>query len=368
MDKNISSVLNCKNLRTGFTTGACATAAAAAACKALCRGNFSTTVKITLPKKQQVQFAVSRQEIGKGWARASVIKDAGDDPDVTHGSEVIVTLRPHNTSQKNITFLAGDGIGRVTRPGLQLAVGEAAINPVPRRMITEAITTVLKRHGRPNNGLDITVSIPNGEMLALKTLNKRLGITGGLSILGTSGIVIPYSCSAWIDSIYRSIDVARACKLHHLLASTGSTSENAVLKRMSFAVEARVNMGNFVGDVLKYLYSRPVKRLTIAGGFAKITKLAQGHLNLHSSRSQINIAELAKWIAALSNDRALFTAVQKVDTVKQVFGILSPQARFKLGHAIARRAQAIANSVIENKFQVDILMIDQQGKILGYAD
>src|SRR5260221_7877830 len=190
-----------------------------------------------------------------------------------------------------IGFRAGPGVGTVTRPGLPLAVGEPAINPGPRRMIAAALAELTGDAMPPD--LIVTISIPGGEALAAKTLNGRLGIVGGLSVLGTTGIVIPYSCSSWIHSIHRGIDVARAAGIAHIAAATGSTSEAAVAQLHSLPEIALIDMGDFVGGTLKYLRRHPVGRLTLAGGFGKLAKLAGGHLDLHSARSRLDIGWLA---------------------------------------------------------------------------
>ena len=223
---------------------------------------------------------------------ASVIKDAGDDPDVTDKAEVVATLRLRGDGG-GIRFVAGEGVGTVTRAGLPIPPGEPAINPVPRRMMTEMLEAEAIRTGHGLD-LDVEIAIPGGAELALRTLNPRLGIVGGLSILGTTGIVIPYSCSSWIHSIHRGVDVARAAGLAHIAACTGSTSERTVQALYDLPDMALLDMGDFAGGTLKYLKRKPVARVTLAGGFAKLAKLAQGHLDLHSSRSEVDVGDLAQ--------------------------------------------------------------------------
>ena len=223
--------------------------------------------------------------MGDGWAEAGVVKDAGDDPDVTHGTTVIVRAEPGG---KGITFRAGPGVGTITKAGLPLPPGEPAINPVPRRMMEAEAAALGFADVR------LTVSIPGGAEIAQKTWNPRLGIDGGLSILGTTGIVRPFSCAAWIASIHRGIDVARAAGLSHVAGTTGATSEKAVQNMFALPDHGMLDMGDFVGGMLKYLVRHPIERLTIGGGFAKLTKLAQGATDLHSDRSQVDFAALAE--------------------------------------------------------------------------
>ena len=287
-----------KPLKRGWTTGACATAAAKAACAALVGGEFPDPVEITLPSGQKVSFALARSDLGPDEAIAAIVKDAGDDPDVTHGAVVTATVRP-GAPGSGVTFRRGEGVGLVTRPGLPIPVGEPAINPVPRKMIAQAV----REAGGEGADFEVEISVPGGEAMAQRTMNPRLGILGGISILGTTGIVIPYSCSAWIHSIYRGIDVARAMGLTHVAGATGNASELAVQKHHGLHEVALIDMGDFVGGMLKYLRNHPVQRVTIAGGVAKMTKLAQGMLDLHSKRGAADLDALASVAASVAVDR-----------------------------------------------------------------
>jgi hypothetical protein len=236
-------------LRRGWTTGACATAATLAAYNGLLTGEFPDPVTITLPKGQTPSFALTRCHLGDGDASAAVTKDAGDDPDVTHGAVITSTVRP-GTPGTGVRFVAGPGVGTVTKPGLPLPVGEPAINPVPRRLMTEAIAQVAAAH-RGGGDVVVEISVDDGAQIARHTWNPRLGILGGISILGTTGVVVPYSCSAWIDSIRRGIDVARAAGHQHVAGCTGSTSEATVRRLYGLPDDALLDMGDFVGAVLK---------------------------------------------------------------------------------------------------------------------
>src|ERR1700730_922363 len=201
------AVLPARPLRRGLNPGNCAAAAAKAAYAALLTGEFPDPVEVTLPRGERPAFALAMQHIVTGAATAGIVKDAGDDPDVTHGALILATVRAGPAGQ-GVTFRAGDGVGTVTRPGLPLPPGEPAINPAPRAMIREAIAEVAALHGRAGDVV-VEISVLGGEKIAERTLNGRLGIVGGLSILGTTGIVVPYSCAASIHSIHRGIDVAR---------------------------------------------------------------------------------------------------------------------------------------------------------------
>ena len=221
-------------LRRGWTTGACATAAAKAAMTALLTGNFPDPVTIVLPKGERPAFPLALEKLETESARAGIVKDAGDDPDVTHGATIIAEVS-FGAPGSGIVFAAGEGVGTVTRAGLPIPPGEPAINPVPRQMIAAELKMLCRAHGKQADVL-VTLSIPGGAAIAEKTWNPRLGIIGGLSILGTTGIVHPFSCAAWIHSIHRGVDVARAAGLKHIAGSTGSTSEEAVKALHSSAI------------------------------------------------------------------------------------------------------------------------------------
>jgi cobalt-precorrin-5B (C1)-methyltransferase len=336
-----------KELRRGWTTGACAAAAAKSACSALLGHGFLDPSEITLPRGETPLFAISHREAGDGWAKACIIKDAGDDPDVTHGALICAKV---SHGKKGLRFLAGEGVGTVTKPGLPIAVGEPAINPVPRLMIDAAIADVLE--GSPPN-FDIEISVKDGEALAAKTWNPRLGIVGGLSILGTTGIVRPYSCSAWIASIHRGVDVARALGRSHLIAATGATSEATVRALYAMPEGDCLDMGDFVGGTLKYLRRHPVDRLTIAGGIGKLTKLAQGAMDLHSGRSQVDFEALARLTGQ--------PAVAQANTALEAYTILGKP----MAEAVAAKAKAQAEETVRGAVAVEVIMVSRSGAVLA---
>ncbi len=351
-------------LRRGWTTGACATAATKAAYTALLTGSFPDPVTITLPKGEQPAFALAREALDDGRASAAIVKDAGDDPDVTHLALVGATLRLGEAGS-GVVFKAGPGVGTVTKAGLPLDVGEPAINPVPRRMMQAVITEVAEAHGAAGD-VEIEISVDGGEDLAAKTWNPRLGILGGLSILGTTGVVVPFSCSAWIHSIHRGIDVARANKLPHVAACTGSTSEAAVQKRYALAEIALLDMGDFVGGLLKYLRKHPLPRLTLGGGFGKLCKLAAGHLDLHSGRSQVDFDLLAKTLESLGATTDLIAESRRANTAKQVLD-MATAAGLPLADSIAAGARDQALAVLAGETEVEVLIFDRQGSLVGHA-
>ncbi|MEV4504017.1 cobalt-precorrin-5B (C(1))-methyltransferase [Streptomyces klenkii] len=352
-------------LRPGWTTGACATAATTAAYTALLTGGFPDPVTITLPKGQTPAFALAAEHAGDGRAMAGIVKDAGDDPDVTHGALVRATVRilPPGSG---VVFRAGPGVGTVTRPGLPLDVGEPAINPVPRQMMRDHVAAVAARHGGSGD-VEIEVSVDHGAEIARSTWNPRLGILGGISILGTTGIVVPYSCSAWIDSIRRGVDVARAAGRRHVAGCTGSTSEKVAVAVHGLPEDALLDMGDFAGAVLKYIRRHPVDRLTVAGGFAKLSKLAAGHLDLHSGRSQVDKGFLAELARRGGAGEELATAVATANTGLEALR-LCEAAGVPLGDLVAATARDEALAVLRGApVAVDVICIDRAGVIVGRA-
>jgi cobalt-precorrin-5B (C1)-methyltransferase len=352
-------------LRRGWTTGTCATAAAKAAYAALVTGEFPDPVEVTLPRGERPCFALALTRQDATSASAGVIKDAGDDPDVTHGALIVATVRPGAPSS-GVTFRAGLGVGTVTRPGLAIAPGEPAINPVPRQMIRAAVAEIAALANRAGD-VEVEIAIPDGAVLAAKTLNGRLGIVGGLSVLGTTGIVVPYSCAAWIASIHRGIDVARAAGLVHIAGATGASSEAAVRKLHDLPETALIDMGDFVGGMLKYIRTHPVPRVTIAGGVAKMSKLAQGLLDLHSKRGEIDLAALAERAEAAGGGAALRARIMAANTAAEAYGLAQADG-VRLGDAVAQAAQAVAARVVEGKgIAIDTVLFDRDGRQVGRA-
>lgn len=353
-------------LRRGWTTGACATAATKAAYTALLGGGFPDPVEITLPRGQTPAFALTHSQVaGSRWS-AAITKDAGDDPDVTHGAVITATVSAAGPGC-GVLFKAGPGVGTVTKPGLPLPVGEPAINPVPRRLIRTVIAELAQAH-QVAGDVEVEISVDDGAEIATHTWNPRLGIVGGLSILGTTGVVIPYSCSAWIDSIRRGIDVARSLGHQHVAGCTGSTSELSVRALYSLPEDALLDMGDFVGALLKYLARHPVARLTVGGGIGKISKLANGFLDLHSGRSQVDLPALAELCDQAGADAALSTRIRQANTALDALRI-AEQAGVGLGDLVARQARQVALTVLAPaEVAVDVVVIDRAGVIVGRCD
>jgi cobalt-precorrin-5B (C1)-methyltransferase len=351
-------------LRSGYTTGSCATATSLAAARLLLAGVSGEHAEITLPKGQSVSLPlVFTRRIEEGVAEAGTVKDAGDDPDVTHGA--IVFARVRLVPERGVRFLAGPGVGTVTRAGLALAIGEPAINPVPRRMMIGHLDALAEEHGYAG-GFEVTIGVENGESLALKTMNPRLGIVGGLSILGTTGIVRPFSCSAYIASIHQGIDVARANGYTHVAACTGNQSEDAMRARYGMPDIALIEMGDFVGAVLKHLRRAPIAKLSLCGGFGKVSKLAAGHMDLHSRHSSIDLPQLGRWAASAGASEALQARMCAANTSQEAL-LLARDEGIALGDIVCSHARRFAMTVVPEGIEVECFSIDRQGRIVGVA-
>ncbi|PID45694.1 MAG: cobalt-precorrin-5B (C(1))-methyltransferase [Proteobacteria bacterium] len=389
-------------LRTGLTTGSCATACTVAAAHCLLANKQLDSVEITLPKGKRVTMPITRLEYDADSATASTIKDGGDDPDATHGARVYVKLRlldratalqqaqddlptaPNKATKAKsfpseasalsqppqppaipIVFKAGEGVGSATRAGIVIPVGQPAINPVPRKMIREHLRELAATF-RYNDGFEVTVGVENGEKIALKTMNGRLGIVGGISILGTTGIVRPFSCSAYIASIHQGIDVVRANGMTHIAACTGNSSETFIQRQYDLPDMALIEMGDFAGAVLKYLRHHPVKRLSICGGFGKLSKLSVGHLDLHSRASSVDFDYLANCAKAEGADKPLQQQIQQANTSIEALN-LCQQRGIDLASRICSNALAVAKKTIQQDIWVEVWAVNRAGEKVGWA-
>lgn len=356
-------------LRTGLTTGTCATACCVAAVQALFTQAKNASVMVTLPKGKEVNLPIVDYVDIDGGIKTSTVKDAGDDPDATHGATVFVELRL--SSEVGVRFHAAKGIGTVTRTGLLLEVGEPAINPVPRKMMTSHLLNFAETY-LYEGGFEVSVGIENGENIAQKTMNPRLGILGGLSILGTTGIVRPFSCAAYIASIHQGIDVARANGVTHLAATTGNSSEAAIKEHYSLDDMALIEMGDFVGAVLKHIRKvesgddMQIHKLSICGGFGKISKLAQGHMDLNSRSSSIDLNALADLAASLGASDDIQAKMQNANTSVEALSLAQSLSK-PLGDLVCLKALQFAREYIPASIQLEVWTINRQGDFIGKA-
>lgn len=369
---------NAQPLRNGLTTGSCATACCVAAVRALLANKRPASVQITLPRGEQVDLEIiDYQEIEQG-IRTSTVKDAGDDPDATHGATLFVELRL--CPEAGVTFKAGQGVGTVTREGLPLEIGEPAINPVPRKMMTEHLNHyALTYHYQ--GGFEVSVGVVQGEQIALHTMNGRLGIIGGLSILGTTGIVRPYSCAAYIASIHQGISVACANGVQHIAASTGNASERAIQAQHHLSELSLIEMGDFVGAMLKYLSreknlilendqgkeSNRIHTLSVSAGFGKLTKLANGHLDLNSRQSRIDFQQLADIAASVGASAPLQAQILQANTSIEVLNMCR-DAGLCIAQPICERALAVVQGIAHPSLSLAVWAVDRQGRFLAHVE
>ncbi len=354
-----------KRLRSGFTTGACSAAAAKAAAVALSEGRCPDDIEIPFPDGSRKSFVLHSCHVDNNSATASIIKDAGDDPDVTNGAEISATVSSGQTTTErgncvilaNIFLCGGKGIGRVTKPGLAVQVGEPAINPVPRQMIVEAVGEVIE-----DKPVTISISVPDGEELAEKTLNKRLGILGGLSILGTTGIVRPVSADAWTATIQASLDVAKEAGLAEVVLSTGRTSEKGVQQLLGLPEEAYAMMGDYLEFSLREAAARDFKTVHIGGMWAKIMKAALRIPQTHVRNGALEIVDGAKLMADLGAKGDLLQLLEKSNTAREMLTHIEDQGKHDLVKAVCLKAREYCQEVTGG--QVKIYLIDHKAKVI----
>ena len=352
-----------RTLREGYTTGACATAAAKAATLGLVTGVVPEAVTIHLPAGRDATFALHRRQVEEGAVLCSVIKDAGDDPDVTHGAEICarVTFR----DEPGIELVGGKGVGTVTRPGLGLEIGGPAINPVPRRMITEAVTEAAGE-ALAGRGLRVEIAVPAGEELAKRTMNARLGIIGGISILGTTGIVKPWSTAAWRASVLQGIDVAAANGVDHVVLSTGGRSEKFAMDLYPELPEmAFVEMGEFTGQALKRAAARRIARVTLAGMIGKFSKLAQGHMMTHVAGNQVDPAFLAQLAREVGADDDLVAAIATANTARHAQELVVAAGCRAFFDALVERVRDQGRAVVKDAVAIEVVLFDFEGGVLA---
>lgn len=335
-------------LRSGLTTGSCATAATLAAFQSLLSHTPRQTVAITLPNGESLTLPVKECFFGPDSCTCSVVKDAGDDPDVTDGCLIVAEVKL--SSRPGVHFLPGHGVGIVTLPGLGIPIGEPAINPTPRTMITREVVRLLEQHDL-SCALDVRISVPGGETLAQKTFNPRLGITRGISIIGTSGIVRPFSSEAFVLSIRKEIQVAKALGCTHLVINSGAKSEKTLRERFPHLLpQAFVHYGNFIGETLRIAETEGIDRITMGIMIGKAVKLAEGHLDTHSKNAVMNKEFLLSIARESHCPVALFPRIAEITLVRELWQILADHPAFftcLLRHCYARCTPLLHHSHLE---------------------
>lgn len=351
-------------LKTGYTTGSCATAATKAAITQLLSGSSIDEVEIELPDGEPYYIKIEKTETeDNGSVTSTVIKYSGDDPDVTHQAEICSNVRL-NPAHQEVRFLQGIGVGKVTLPGLGLEIGGPAINKTPRAMMTHAVQEVLEEYGEsPSCGIDITISVPKGEELAKKTFNPKLGIVGGISIVGTSGIIRPFSSEAFVNSIRREVQVAKALNVQRLVLNSGAKSEK-YLKDLypDLASQAFVQYGNFIGESLNVANEEGIKKVTLGIMLGKAVKLAEGILDTHSKKSTMN-KEFIKSIAkAASCPDTVLEKIDQLNLARELWEII-PDTQHDFYQLIKAHCYDVTAPLLPDG-DLTILLITDKGELL----
>ncbi len=353
-------------LREGFTTGTSATAAVKGALLSIIKQEKQHKVKVQLPIDKILEIKTYSNRFAEDWAKASVIKDAGDDPDVTNGAEVGCEIQL--TTNREIQFVGGEGVGTVTLPGLELEVGEPAINPVPRKMMLSAVQKLLHDYDL-EFGMVISVFVINGKKLAKKTLNERVGIMNGLSILGTSGIVTPYSASSYIASIEQGIDVAVANGIYELVINSGARSEKYIKALYPrFTEQSFIHYGNWIGETLRKINNSDIHTVTIGIMLGKAIKLAYGRTDTHSCVSSWNkefVVKIAKESGYKSEEiETQILALNMGGRLIEIFPFVQEEAFFQtlLKHCYQHSKKEIPNT------HLSIYLIGKSGEIIKYKN
>jgi len=350
-------------MRTGFTTGTSATAGAKAAILAIIDQKKIDFVDVTLPKRSKIRIKIANCKFNKHSSTCTIVKDAGDDPDVTHGAEIITEV---SLIEKigEIEIDGGEGVGRVTKPGLGLEIGAAAINPTPKKMIKENILEVAKDL-LAKNGIKVLISVPRGMELALKTDNPRLGIIGGISILGTSGIVVPYSTASFAAAIRQSIEVTRAMGDDTVVLTTGGRSEDFARKIINLPDHCFVQMGDFSGYTVQVCAKKDIKKAYVAGFIGKLTKMAMGIKQTHVKGSKVDMEFLADLAMKCKATQDVIENIKKANTARHVFEIINEKNIADYFNMVCSETYKQLKKYSDNKFEIEVIMFDFDGKVIG---
>ena len=354
------------SLRSGYSTGTCAAAATKASLVTMLTGQKVSSIDVSLPKGRKANLTVA-------WTRtnpdssvtSSIIKDAGDDPDVTHGAEICSTVSLLS-SKRQVVIDGGVGVGRVTKPGLGLDLGKAAINPVPFQMIMraveEALGSTLKLHG-----IKVVISVPRGEEIAKQTDNPRLGIIGGISILGTTGIVRPYSTASFAASIRQSLDVSIAMGSEMVVLTTGGRSEDfsKVFFGSSVAEHAFIQVGDFIGYSIKQCLNKKVRKVTVAGFIGKLTKMAMGVKQTHVRGSHVSMEFMASIASECMASQATIENIRMANTARHVSEIIDSNRINGFHDTICRRVFDRLSEYSNGRIEIRVIMFEFDGKVKG---
>lgn len=347
-------------LRSGYTTGACATAASKAALLGLLGRDIPSLIPIRFPNGETLSLPVADVQWGEESVSAIVVKDAGDDPDVTHGHRIVSTIR--FSSHPGIHFLQGEGVGKVTLPGLGLEIGEPAINKVPRQMMEQELSALYQ------GGLDVTISVPDGRELAKRTFNPKLGIVDGISIIGTSGIVRPFSSEAFVEAIRREIEVAQALGCTHLVINSGAKSERYLkIEFPDLLPQAFVHFGNFIGETLRIADELHIPEVTMGIMIGKAVKLAEGFLDTHSKKVVMNKAFLKQLAIKSGCSQEALALIENLTLARELWEHLSEADASLFFTELLDNCYAHCRPLMSDG-KLTILLIDEEGHIFNWKE
>ena len=314
-------------------------------------------VEVKLPIGSEITLKITDFELNNGFSKCCVIKDAGDDPDITDKAKICAEVKK---IEKGIIIKGGWGVGKVTKPGLQIAVGEPAINPIPRKMILEEVSKVLP----PNQGAEVTIFVPGGEELAKKTFNPKLGIVGGISILGTTGIVEPMSEEAFKESLVPQIDIALANGYDEIILTPGNIGEKIAISK-GVPSEAIIQMGNFVGFMLEACVRKGIRKALLVGHISKLTKIAAGIFNTHAKVADARFETLAAYASLLGAEKKIIKSILESNTTEHALEILQENNLTKVFDLIAERASVRSMEYIDKKMEIGAILFSYQREIIG---
>ncbi len=346
-------------MKKGFTTGTCAQAAAKAAASMLTTGKLLKKVRVETPSGTPLNLNLIDQKIKKTSASCAVMKDSGDDPDITNGVKIYAEVR--FSAQKRVTILGGRGIGRVTKPGLAVGVGEYAINPVPRQMINKEVRAFLPQ----DRGLEVIISVPKGEELAKQTFNPRLGVIGGISIIGTSGIVLPRSLDAYKASLSLQLDVLKATGHKKAVLVLGYVGERFAKEVLKIGDDSIMKIGDHVGFMLKECLRKRIKNILLIGHIGKLVKIVKGQFDTHSKFGDNRIDTIADYAKACGAKREVVEELLKQATAEAAIGILRKNGLMKVFEKIAQKITVSIKEFLGERACVKCILLSLNGDVLN---
>jgi cobalt-precorrin-5B (C1)-methyltransferase len=346
-------------LRSGFTTGTCAQAAAKASAMMLVTRKFLEWVEVETPSRVKLQLPLIDPEIGDDYAKCGVVKDAGDDPDITHGAKIYVEVR--FSEKQGVTIKGGEGVGIVTKPGLAIPVGGYAINPTPREMILREVSQLLPE----DQGLEVTIWVPNGKELAKRTFNPKLGILGGISIIGTTGIVEPKSIDAYKTSLSLQLDVLRATGYRKATLVLGYVGERYCKSVLGLPDDSIIKIGDYVGFMLEQCVKKGMEEVLLIGHIGKLVKVANSQFNTHNRYGDHRIDTIAHYAMLWGAKRESIKEILKETTAEATIKILKENGLMGIFNQIAQEVVSRANEFLKEKLKMRCIILSLAGETLG---